>query len=957
MAKKKSDEKENKKGTGSTGQRRRTSVKKAETGKISKGSAKKSKTRPVKNAKSETSGQGTIDERRKYELIGLAFSAVAIFCFCGLLGLNVGFVGVYFAKVLSYFFGIGAYAFSLLMLLIGVQYIIKHEGMSFTKRFWGILILFVCVLSIWHHFNTPVGEEILPKSLQAGGGLLGGGLLFILRRIVGVDGAIIVLGTGTLGSVLLATTWSLASGMLKTKETAEAGINVAKNTVETAYEKTVAVEESVKQRVRSHLEERRQKKESFYNQENDTSFEAVSADTAGNVIEKEPVIQDEKPNEEELFQGIYTHSKDWPSSTYFDTIDNGQNEDIADNGVETAEVDEYPEEFENPETEPEEENPYPEGTIDDALAQALGRAAVDAESHFDREDAAEEEQQFTIEFADSHADTAEIAGEDIPEEAFEAAEMKELEKDSRLETMNEDDSKGNISAYIPSATAVSPYAPAPPPPQAVQAEKPKPKPYVIPDPKLILSKRVHKKNEQLEMEIAEKAKTLATTLDNFKVKARIVNACHGPAVTRYELELAPGVRVSKLTNLADDLALSLAAFSVRIEQIPGKAAIGIEVPNKELESVQLREVLESEAFAAASSKLTVGLGKDISGQSIFADLAKMPHLLVAGATGSGKSVCINTLITSILFKARPDEVKFILIDPKMVELSVYNGIPHLMVPVVTDSKKAASVLNWAVQEMEKRYAKFAEKGARNMETYNASHPEDKMPSIVIIIDELADLMMVAPHDVEDAICRLAQKARAAGIHLVLATQRPSVNVITGVIKANIPSRISFAVSSLVDSRTILDRSGAEKLLGKGDMLFYPIGAAKPKRVQGAFVSDREVEELIDFIQAQEQEVETNEEIINFTEQAAQEAEEEKKDNRPRYDELLPEAVQSVLSTGQASASGVQRRFRVGYTRAARLIDTMEELHIVGASQGSKPRDILMTSSEAMAAVEKAMSEN
>lgn len=949
MATKKSDEKENKE-TGKKTRGKRTAIKKTEAGKLAKGSAKKTKAKSANSRKEDSSGKSAIDERRKYELIGLAFLAVGVFCICGLLGLNVGFVGVYFAKVLSYVFGIGAYVFSLLMMIIGVQYVIKHEGMSFTKKFWGILILFVCVLSIWHHFITPVGEEILPKSLPAGGGLLGGGLLFFLRKLFGVDGAIIVLGTGTVGSVLLSTTWSLASGMLKTKKTAESGINVAQNTVATVYEKTVAVEESVKQKVKSHLEDRRQKKESFYNQENDTSFEEAVADTPGVSAPKDTDTFGEKPSEEEMFQGIYTHSKDWPSSTYFDTIDNADGEDMADEDeVVPVEIDE--------EAQQEEENPYLEGTIDDALAQALGKTSMDSPNVSDGANDDFGDNSFTIEYGDSNAGAAEIAGEDIPEEAFESAEMSESQGDSRIENMTEDDSKGSISAYIPSTAAVSPYAPAPPPPQVQQVEKPKPKPYVIPDPKLILSKRVHKKNEQLELEIAEKAKTLATTLDNFKVKARIINACHGPAVTRYELELAPGVRVSKLTNLADDLALSLAAFSVRIEQIPGKAAIGIEVPNKELESVQLREVLESEAFAAASSKLTVGLGKDISGQSIFADLAKMPHLLVAGATGSGKSVCINTLITSILFKARPDEVKFILIDPKMVELSVYNGIPHLMVPVVTDSKKAASVLNWAVQEMEKRYAKFAEKGARNMETFNASHPDEKMPSIVIIIDELADLMMVAPHDVEDAICRLAQKARAAGIHLVLATQRPSVNVITGVIKANIPSRISFAVSSLVDSRTILDRAGAEKLLGKGDMLFYPIGAAKPKRVQGAFVSDREVEELIDFIQAQEQEIETNEEIISFTEQAEQDAEEEKRDNRPKYDELLPEAVQSVLSTGQASASGVQRRFRVGYTRAARLIDTMEELHIVGASQGSKPRDILMTSSEAMAAVERAMAEN
>ena len=401
--------------------------------------------------------------------------------------------------------------------------------------------------------------------------------------------------------------------------------------------------------------------------------------------------------------------------------------------------------------------------------------------------------------------------------------------------------------------------------------------------------------------------------------------------------------------------MRLAAASVRIEQIPGKSAIGIEVPNRELEGVQLREVLESPKFAAAKSKLTVGLGMDIGGSAIFADLAKMPHLLVAGATGSGKSVCINTLITSVLFKAKPDEVKFILVDPKMVELSNYNGIPHLMVPVVTDAKKAASVLNWSVQEMEKRYSKFAENNVRNMETFNKKFPDETMPAIVIIIDELADLMMVAPHDVEDAICRLAQKARAAGIHMILATQRPSVDVITGIIKANIPSRISFAVSSQIDSRTILDRSGAEKLLGKGDMLFYPVGASKPVRVQGAFISDDEVESLLAYIRAQGQEMETNEEIVAFTEQAAaEEAAKNDASSKPKVDELLPKAVNLIMSTNQASTSSVQRRLGVGYTRAARLMDIMEELGIVGPNNGSKSRDILMTNEQAQSCVAEVM---
>ena len=417
---------------------------------------------------------------------------------------------------------------------------------------------------------------------------------------------------------------------------------------------------------------------------------------------------------------------------------------------------------------------------------------------------------------------------------------------------------------------------------------------------------------------------------------------------------APGVKVSKITGLADDIALNMAATAVRIEQIPGKAAIGIEVPNRELESVQLREVLENPAFAAAKSKLTVGLGKDIGGQAIFADLAKMPHLLVAGATGSGKSVCINTLITSVLFKAKPTEVKFILIDPKMVELSVYNDIPHLMVPVVTDAKKAASVLNWAVQEMEKRYGLIAQVGVRNMEGYNklfADEPEQQLPSIVIIIDELADLMMVAPHDVEDAICRIAQKARAAGIYLVLATQRPSVNVITGVIKANIPSRISFAVTSQIDSRTILDASGAEKLLGKGDMLFKPQEANKPTRIQGAFVSDKEVEMLTEYIKSQGHKLEANQEIIDFTNKAVEsendgENDEKASSGKVKIDSLLRDAVELTMSSGSASASSFQRRYHIGYSRAGRLLDTMEQLGIVGPPQGSKPREILVTEAQA-----------
>ena len=453
--------------------------------------------------------------------------------------------------------------------------------------------------------------------------------------------------------------------------------------------------------------------------------------------------------------------------------------------------------------------------------------------------------------------------------------------------------------------------------------------------------------------IADNAAKLQKTLFSFGVSAKVENVSVGPAITRYELKPAEGVRVNKIANLADDIALNLAAPSIRIEApIPGKQAVGIEIPNAENEIVHLRDVIDSEEFVTANSKLSVGLGKDVSGQRIIADIAKMPHLLVAGSTGSGKSVCINTLITSIIYKAKPSEVKFVMVDPKIVELSVYNGIPHLLIPVVTDPRKAAGALAWAVQEMENRYALFASKGVRDIKGYNQeliSEAQDeevvgKLPQIVIIIDELADLMMVAAKDVEDAICRLAQKARAAGMHLVIATQRPSVDVITGLIKANVPSRIAFAVSSQVDSRTILDMAGAEKLLGKGDMLFYPTGIPKPVRIQGAFVSDKEVEKIVSFLKKDGEAI-YSEEIIEKIEKANVSDKEKamlEEEGDDDVDPFLNDAIEVVIDMGQASASAIQRKFKVGYARAGRIIDQMEERGIISGYQGSKPREVLIT---------------
>ncbi|HHU89749.1 MAG TPA: DNA translocase FtsK [Clostridiaceae bacterium] len=469
--------------------------------------------------------------------------------------------------------------------------------------------------------------------------------------------------------------------------------------------------------------------------------------------------------------------------------------------------------------------------------------------------------------------------------------------------------------------------------------------YIYPPIELLSKSKEGEKNmRRIRTTSIDSAKKLEGTLASFGIEAKIINVSVGPAFTRYELQPGPGVKVSRIVNLTDDIALNLAATGVRIEApIPGKAAIGIEVPNKEVAPISLRSVLESAEFNKQSSHLSVALGKDITGENVVIDLAKMPHILIAGATGSGKSVCINSIIISLLYKAAPEDVKLLMIDPKVVELGVYNGIPHLLIPVVTDPNKAAGALRWAVTEMTTRYKLFAEKGVRDLLGYNALIDEtgdgSKLPQIVIIIDELADLMMVAPHDVEDAICRLAQMARAAGMHLVIATQRPSVNVITGVIKANIPSRIAFAVSSQVDSRTIIDMGGAEKLLGKGDMLYYPVGIPKPVRVKGAFVTDKEVELVVDFVKNQVRAHYDEEIIENINDNVKREEESNKEE---QYDELLNDAIEAVIDCGQASVSFIQRKFKVGYARAGRIIDQMAERNIISGYEGSKPRRVLIS---------------
>ena len=477
-------------------------------------------------------------------------------------------------------------------------------------------------------------------------------------------------------------------------------------------------------------------------------------------------------------------------------------------------------------------------------------------------------------------------------------------------------------------------------------------------PPISLLKRGKKGGGNSDRQLRETALKLEQTLQNFGVKVHVTNASCGPSVTRYELQPEQGVKVSKIVGLADDIKLNLAVTDLRIEApIPGKAAVGIEVPNSENSAVMLRDLLESKEFQQSSSKITFAVGKDIAGKVVVADIAKMPHLLVAGSTGSGKSVCINTLIMSILYKSNPEDVKLIMVDPKVVELSVYNGIPHLLIPVVTDPRKAAGALNWAVAEMMKRYQLFAEYNVRDLTGFNEKVLElkgeenapKKMPQIVIIVDELADLMMVAPKDVEGAICRLAQLARAAGLHLILATQRPSVNVITGLIKANMPSRVAFAVSSGVDSRTIIDMNGAEKLLGKGDMLFYPTGYPKPVRVQGSFVSDQEVQKVVDYLIQNYGDATYSDELeehmnadLGVDSGAALVTTSEESDNRDIY---FTDAGRLIIEKEKASIGMLQRMFKIGFNRAARIMDQLAEAGVVGPEEGTKPRKVLMSKEE------------
>ena len=871
------------------------------------------------------------------EVKGLIVIAFAVISLLGFFGFELGLVGQILTGIFRYGFGLGGIIPCLCVFWVGWRLLYKGTFISFTKRGVVMTLFFLFLLALVPLWRVPEGQELITTQLANQGGVVGGAIATFMRTLLGNLGAIILDVFLLLAFGLLITRLSLRSGLQKAADKTQVGLDVAK---EVAAEKVAVAKEVFEDWNEQRKEAAEQRK--AYNREKDTRFEDA-ADQALDSLEE---------------RGITTDRDSFETDTSIDV-------DPIPDTVTTVEPPKAPTSWkELAELEARNRAAEQLATISDASGDAKTYDADDFDQFSDTHRSTGDDyvyvpdEDYTYTPDEGYTDESEAARkteEEEPEFSYQDTTIGPLETNhgaiasavpgtgAAASSVSAGAGMAGMGLQVPSIISTTEDTAQVAVSKDGQIHRTYDRPYHFPSLDILAKGKGSQNNGE---EVAHNAMMLENVLSNFGITAKVVNATQGPTVTRYEIEPAPGVKVSRIVNLTDDIALNLAAQHIRMEApIPGKSAIGIEVPNKTTEAVHLRDVLDCSDFKDARGGIPVGLGKDIAGKPVITDLAKMPHLLVAGTTGSGKSVCVNTLISSILFSRKPEEVKLLLIDPKMVELSIYNGIPHLMAPVVTDMKKAAAVLRWAVREMEARYKAFAASGKRDIKSYNEAHPKAAMPLIVLIIDELADLMMTAPDDIEESISRLAQMARAAGIHMVLATQRPSVNVITGSIKANVPSRISFAVGSQIDSRTILDMAGAEKLLGKGDMLFAPIGANKPIRVQGAFISDDEVENLVEFVKAQREPEYDN----TVTQEAEKEAEKETSDDNDVYrDELLERAVNLVMESGQASVSMLQRRFRIGYTRAARLVDTMEDLKIVGPSMGSKAREILMSPEQAKA---------
>lgn len=891
-----------------------TGVRKATTAKKSTGTKRTSKAKvPVKKF-----GDSIYDE-----ILLLVLIIVSILVLLSLFTSVMGIFGTAINGLLKGLVGAGAFVLPILLISFCVWMLASKEKDFASVKVVGIILFILSIATFFQLVNTGnynVSEDLsffkqisyfYNNATGTNGGVMGGVIGDGLKKAIGW-GSYIVTITSVIISVMLGTGKSLIVGISNFIDYAEERRNVkeakikakAENIREREIKREQKIEENNLKQIRRL--EKKAKKGSFninlgWNDAGEISEENNIEEVAEKVVQ--PLVEPEEEKKPIDISGIdLTSPKHEPLIEVL--------------GVTKVEDDDIIQVF---------------GVQDEVTAQET--------------------------MVDVHTDEPEIK---TVEEPLLQQEEPEIVAESELplgmeepEIISENSSmviEPVIEAFV--ETQVKPVKPA----QMLQTVAPKAEPveigtvekeeepeYVFP-PMDILGQKPQTSSGETKTDMIANAKKLEETLSSFGVEAKVMQINKGPTVTRYELAPSQGVKVSKIVNLADDIALNLAATGIRIEApIPGKAAVGIEVPNKETQSVYLRSVLESDAFKKFPSKLAFALGEDIAGNAIVTDIGKMPHLLIAGATGSGKSVCINTLITSILYKADPKEVKLLLVDPKVVELSVYNGIPHLLIPVVTDPKKASGALNWAVREMLGRYQSFAEHNVRDIKGYNQMKEDkgetDVMPQIVIVIDELADLMMAAPGEVEDSICRLAQMARAAGMHLIIATQRPSVDVITGVIKANIPSRLAFAVSSGIDSRTILDSVGAEKLLGKGDMLFYPVGMSKPVRIQGAFVTDKEVESIVDFVKQGKNTTYDKAMIDNIT--SSNKSAEAGEDS----DEFFDQAIDLVVEKEKASVSMLQRQFRIGYNRAARLMDDLESKGIVGSEEGSKPRRVLITQSQ------------
>lgn len=900
-----------------------------------KTSTKKRNTRRKRTStKQQTKSQGF---SLRSEVKGLIVIAFAVISLLGFFGFELGLVGQILTGIFRYGFGLGGIIPCLGVFWIGWRLLYKGTFISVTKRGIVMTLFFLFLLALVPLWRVPEGQELITTQLADQGGVVGGAIATFLRTLLGELGAIILDVFLLLAFGILITRLSLRSGLQKAADKTQVGLDVAK---EVAAEKVAVAKEVFEDWNEQRKEAAEQRK--AYNREKDTRF-ADAADQALDILEKRGITTD---------RDNFKTSAVVDNEPMVDTVTTVESPKAPTSWKELAEIEarnRAAEQLANISEDAGDAKSYDADDFDQF--SDAGRSTGDDYVYTPDED-------YTYTPDEGYTDESESVEnnhEEQPKFTYQNTTIGPLETNhaaiasavpgtgAAASSVSAGAGMSGMSLQVPSTISTTEDTAQVAVSKEGQIHRTYDRPYHFPSLDILAKGKGSQSNGE---EVAQNAMMLENVLSNFGITAKVVNATQGPTVTRYEIEPAPGVKVSRIVNLTDDIALNLAAQHIRMEApIPGKSAIGIEVPNKTTEAVHLRDVLDCSDFKDARGGIPVGLGKDIAGKPVITDLAKMPHLLVAGTTGSGKSVCVNTLISSILFSRKPEEVKLLLIDPKMVELSIYNGIPHLMAPVVTDMKKAAAVLRWAVREMEARYKAFAASGKRDIKSYNEAHPKAAMPLIVLIIDELADLMMTAPDDIEESISRLAQMARAAGIHMVLATQRPSVNVITGSIKANVPSRISFAVGSQIDSRTILDMAGAEKLLGKGDMLFAPIGANKPIRVQGAFISDDEVEHLVEFVKAQ-REPEYDDTV---TQEAEKETEKESSEENDIYrDELLERAVNLVMESGQASVSMLQRRFRIGYTRAARLVDTMEDLKIVGPSMGSKAREILMSPEQAKA---------